>query len=332
MEVRFLPLQPETENVGRTLKYSHYNFQLQQKLKEVIYVPAKINLLNQRFGKLTVLEETPERKNKSVVWKCKCDCGEEVFLSTKELRSDGITQCKSCGTDRQPRSGRRDDLTGQIFGRLTVLSPTEQRRDGCIIYQCQCECGKTVLVCSRELKNGDTQSCGCIKLKYRAGDIVNNREIIKPVGSKNNNFYYRCRCLLCGREYEALTATIDKTISCGCQRSIGEFNIVQILNSNNILFQKEFQFPNSLYRFDFAIFDDNGDVVRLIEFDGEQHYESQIKNSGWNTYQKYEYTYRNDMIKNNLAKSKNIPLVRIPYWEREVLSLEMLMGDQYLIS
>jgi len=38
-------------------------------------MPSKINLIGQKFGKLTVIEETKERKNKSVVWICKCECG-----------------------------------------------------------------------------------------------------------------------------------------------------------------------------------------------------------------------------------------------------------------
>lgn len=60
-------------------------------------MPAKINLLNQKFGKLLVLEETNKRKNKSIVWKCQCDCGNIEEFSTKELRSDGIIQCRQCG-------------------------------------------------------------------------------------------------------------------------------------------------------------------------------------------------------------------------------------------
>ena len=56
----------------------------------MIIVPAKINLIGQTIGKLTVLEETSKRKNKSVVWKCQCDCGNIVEYSTKELRSDGL--------------------------------------------------------------------------------------------------------------------------------------------------------------------------------------------------------------------------------------------------
>ena len=39
-------------------------------------MPAKINLIGQKFGKLTVIKETKERKNKSIVWICKCDCGQ----------------------------------------------------------------------------------------------------------------------------------------------------------------------------------------------------------------------------------------------------------------
>ena len=299
-------------------------------------MPAKINLLRQRFGRLTVEEETPERKNKSVVWKCRCDCGAEVYLSTKELRSDGVIQCKNCGVDRQPLTGRRESLIGKTFGRLTVIEETDKRRDGNIIYKCQCSCGKITEVCSKELKNGDTKSCGCLRAKYNIGEVINNREILALVGTKEgfakDNFYYHCKCLLCGREYDALAQTLDHTISCGCQRSIGEYNIIQILIKACVPYQKEYQFPNSLYRFDFAIFGKENQVIRLIEFDGEQHYEENVKGAGWNTYEKYEYTYQNDIKKNNLARDLKIPLVRIPYWERENITIEMILGDKYLVS
>jgi DNA-directed RNA polymerase subunit RPC12/RpoP len=49
-----------------------------------------------------VIEETDKRKNKSVVWKCQCKCGNIVEYTTKNLRSDGIIQCPNCGTNRQP--------------------------------------------------------------------------------------------------------------------------------------------------------------------------------------------------------------------------------------
>jgi hypothetical protein len=52
-----------------------------------------------------------------------------------------------------------------------------------------------------------------------------------------------------------------------------------------------------------------------------------VKNSGWNTIEHYQKVVESDTIKNNYCKQHNIPLVRIPYWERDNLSLEMIFGD-----
>lgn len=297
-------------------------------------MPAKINLKGQTIGKLLVLEETNQRKNKSIVWKCKCNCGNIDYFSTKELRSDGIIQCKECGKQRKPQTKLTNDIIGQKFNHLLVLEKTEKRQSGKILYKCKCDCDKKTIVYTTrtDLLNGHTKSCGCIKKKYKLGNVINNREIIgyDLEKSKQNRFYYKCKCLLCGHEYSALGQTLENTISCGCVKSIGEFNIIQILNSHNISFKKEYCFNNSLFRYDFAIFEKNN-IIRLIEFDGEQHYLNNIKNSGWNTIEKYEYTLKNDLEKNKLAKENNIPLVRIPYWERDNITLETIMGDKYLV-
>lgn len=294
-------------------------------------MPAKINLLNQRFGKLLVIKETDERKNKSVVWECQCDCGNIIKCSTKELRSDGVIQCPSCGNNREPKIKLREDIIGKRFGKLKVIEQTQKKtKSGSYIFKCRCDCGKEVEVARHELISGDTKSCGCKRRKYHLEDIVNNRQILGF--SQEKTGYYKCKCLLCGREYEALGPTLDKTISCGCQRSIGEFNIIKILQENNIPFIKEYQFSGSKYRYDFAIIKDNKLVIRLVEFDGEQHYKEGIKNSGWSTYQKYEYTYQNDIAKNLLAKENGIPLVRIPYWERDTISLDLILGNKYLVQ
>ena len=298
-------------------------------------MPAKINLLNQTFGKLIVIKETNKRKNNSIIWECQCECGNIIELSTKELRSDGIIQCQKCGHDRKPQTNLKENIIGQTFCHLTVLDFSEKRQGGKIAYKCQCDCeNKTITyVTKTDLQSGRTQSCGCIRRKYHVGDIINNREIIEIIGRKNNpkTFYYKCKCLLCDYEYEATAQTLDNTISCGCQKSIGEFNIANILNKNNIKYKKEYCFPNSSKRFDFALLNDNNEIIRLIEFDGEQHYEQNIKKTGWNTYKKYEYTLQSDLEKNLLAKENNIPLVRIPYWERDNITLKLLFDTKYLI-
>ena len=298
-------------------------------------MPAKINLLNQKIGKLLVIEETNKRKNKSIVWKCQCDCGNIEEFSTKELRSDGIIQCHQCGNSRKPQINLTKNIIGKKYNHLTVLEKSEKRIGGKIGYKCQCDCEKkTILYVSKtDLENNHTTSCGCARRKYKIGDIISNKQIIGYIGSKNNNghYYYKVKCLLCGREYEAIGQNLEKTVGCGCQKSIGEFNIIQILQQNNIKYYKEYCFPNSLLRFDFALLDKDNNIYRLIEFDGEQHYEQNIKNSGWNTYEKYQYTLKNDLKKNQIAKDNNIPLVRIPYWERDNITLKLLLEDKYLI-
>lgn len=63
------------------------------------------------------------------------------------------------------------------------------------------------------------------------------------------------------------------------------------------------------------------------------HFSENIKKSGWNTIQHYLQTNKRDKIKNNLALQNNIPLVRIPYWERYNITLDMLLRDNiFLVS
>lgn len=54
------------------------------------------------------------------------------------------------------------DITGDRFGRLTVLALTPKRHNRCAIWLCRCDCGKVVEVQGSYLRNGDTQSCGCL--------------------------------------------------------------------------------------------------------------------------------------------------------------------------
>jgi len=53
------------------------------------------------------------------------------------------------------------DMTGQVFGRLTVLSRDVQRSGGKSYWQCACECGVLVPVRVDHLRRGSTVSCGC---------------------------------------------------------------------------------------------------------------------------------------------------------------------------
>lgn len=53
------------------------------------------------------------------------------------------------------------DLTGKKFGKLTVIKRTHNSVHNAAQWVCICDCGKTVVVNSNNLRTGHTKSCGC---------------------------------------------------------------------------------------------------------------------------------------------------------------------------
>lgn len=70
------------------------------------------------------------------------------------------------------------DLSGKIYGRLTVIERDYAKNKKDIYWKCQCSCGSPIKsIRGDKLKNGDTQSCGCLRteLKTLHGDATRNR-------------------------------------------------------------------------------------------------------------------------------------------------------------
>lgn len=53
------------------------------------------------------------------------------------------------------------DITGQTFGRLTVISHAGRANDRAALWNCVCSCGAERVVIGKKLRSGHTQSCGC---------------------------------------------------------------------------------------------------------------------------------------------------------------------------
>ena len=73
------------------------------------------------------------------------------------------------GCSNDPR--KRIDLTGQQFGRLTVLKFAEMDKGRNSKWLCECECGNEKIVYMSGLRTGDSQSCGCL-MKERVRKAV----------------------------------------------------------------------------------------------------------------------------------------------------------------
>lgn len=119
------------------------------------------DLSGRRFGRLTVVRRA-ESKNNRTRWVCRCDCGQEKTVTSRDLKSGRV---KSCGCLYRDRAGKnRKDITGREFGRLTVLYPTERRDShGVIYWKCRCSCGNQTEATVSSLLNGTCKSCGCLK-------------------------------------------------------------------------------------------------------------------------------------------------------------------------
>ena len=55
------------------------------------------------------------------------------------------------------------DITGEKFGFLSVISFSHVEGKKGAFFNCQCECGKTTVIRSKNLISGGTRSCGCLK-------------------------------------------------------------------------------------------------------------------------------------------------------------------------
>ena len=63
---------------------------------------------------------------------------------------------------------KRNDLTGQRFGKLVALESRSEQRGGKrrVVWKCLCDCGNITYVVSDNLRSGQTRSCGCSKGEY----------------------------------------------------------------------------------------------------------------------------------------------------------------------
>ena len=134
----------------------------------------KENLIGQRFGRWTVIDEAPNKvsksgKTRSIMWKCKCDCGTVKDVRARALKTGMSTSC-GCLQKERVSQALTDDLLGRRFCYLTVIarngshcSDKSGKSSHSAVWHCRCDCGNEVDVLGFSLKNGDTTSCGCKK-------------------------------------------------------------------------------------------------------------------------------------------------------------------------
>ena len=289
-----------------------------------------------RYKRLVAIQPTNIRKNGSVVWECKCDCGNIVQVKGSDLTCHRKGSCGCLEKENQQTVGQRinnsKDITNQTFGRLTALYPTEKRSGSSVVWHCKCECGNETDVSAGAL--GKTIfSCGCLR-KELASKKAKENFTINIIGNKYGKLtvidyadvkdkkgsYWKCKCE-CGNEIITSRQCLVEghTFSCGClSESHGEYLIRMLLEKNNISYIREYKVnvgfeSNYPARFDFYV-----DNKYIIEFEGIQHYK-------YTGYGNLLETKKRDKIKNQWCFDNSIPIIRIPYWHLDKLCLKDLL-------
>ncbi len=110
--------------------------------------------------------------------------------------------------------------------------------------------------------------------------------------------------------------------------SYGQIKIEDILRQAGLQFQQEYSFPDLIgstghpLRFDFAVFDDDGEIDFLIQYQGIQHYQPKSKFGGMSGLKRQQFF---DMKKREYCKKHNINLILIPYWDESIITYDYIM-------
>ena len=143
-----------------------------------------IDLTNQVFGRLTVIERAKENLQNRPAWVCQCECGKTTIVRGQDLRDGKTKSCGCLNTEKRTENGRKNisNKIGQKFGYLTVIKDSGERNSGRnVIWECLCDCGNKTKVSTSNLTSGHVTSCGKCQHKLSIGEVT-----IKTLLEKNN--------------------------------------------------------------------------------------------------------------------------------------------------
>lgn len=120
---------------------------------------------------------------------------------------------------------KRIDLTGQRFGRLTVVCEAGRDDRQQVVWKCVCDCGAETYSTTGTLRRGNKKSCGCEQGGFRdhTGERFGMLTAIRCIGrGDDRNPIWLCRCD-CGNLHQASARNLvhGRVKSCGCLKHTG---------------------------------------------------------------------------------------------------------------
>ena len=136
-----------------------------------------------KYNMLTVIKKSDKKaSNKKVYWDCICDCGN---LTT--IMSSNLGRTKSCGCMQVQRN--HIDITGNKYGKLTVIKLHNEKRGKALLWVCKCDCGNIKIAAAIDLKQGKVKACSmtCSRTIDLTNKKIGKLTVVKLHDKKGNN-------------------------------------------------------------------------------------------------------------------------------------------------
>lgn len=256
------------------------------------------------------------------------DCGH-----TWETRPNLILRAKGLGCAKCKYANARltheefsSNIAKRYKGDIVIMDTVRYVSGNTKMHFIHSKCGKESLeVASKLYKTGTCHHCkgnSGTRIGTTANFIVKLRETyngeyeLSPeseyTGAHNKVTITHTTC---GHTWDVRASHILHTSGCPmCNLSKGEKIIKEILDELGCSYKREVLMEgcksSRLLPFDFGIYSEDGSLLYLVEYDGEQHFQAFDHFGGQ---RKLESTQRNDTIKNTYCESNGITLIRFKY-------------------
>ena len=289
------------------------------------------------------IEFLSEYKNATSSVKCHClVCGYEwISIPNRLLRGMGCALCgyKTLSTKKtKTHNTFKKEIDEKFQGKIILLSEYTGSHDK---VKCQCKIDDTIWETSATtLLTGKVGCPTCNANATRDRCIKSNKQFVSELKVMNPNIEpleeycddhskIKCRCKIHGYVWYAIPNKIlHRRTGCPkCASYHNEKTLDYILEKWDLKYsvQKKFQDCKDKNMLPFDRYLDDFNV--LIEYDGEGHFQP-IPRGNSDGVASFNITQKHDKIKDEYCKKNKIPLIRIPYWEKE--NMEYYLFDQFV--
>lgn len=132
------------------------------------------SIIGEKYGRLKILEKVEDyispKGERRRQYLCLCDCGNTTVVLDTCIKKGTTTSC-GCYKKELLSKNLREDFSGKIFGKITILSFHHSDKYHYGVWNCVCECGREFISRGADIKKGKIKSCGCLQESFIANEL-----------------------------------------------------------------------------------------------------------------------------------------------------------------